>query len=155
MPRFCRTGVGKDARPGYSLMTVTNGGCKNNFALIPRMQKKPDSARDSWQLWHVGTRLGRERDGSAAQPCGRGGKLNCAGRSRGAHNDQRATVEERECVTLIRAGALAVAVAEAGDDSGTLDCEADLLVSVHLQAAVVIESFHGHEREILAIGGKL
>ncbi len=33
MLTFCRTGIRYDARHAYGLMTVIDGGCKNNYAL--------------------------------------------------------------------------------------------------------------------------
>jgi hypothetical protein len=33
MPPFCRTGIRYDARHAYGLMTIIDGGCKNNYAL--------------------------------------------------------------------------------------------------------------------------
>jgi len=35
MPPFCRTGIRYDARHACDLMTIIDGGCKNNYAVCP------------------------------------------------------------------------------------------------------------------------
>src|SRR5258708_34978525 len=43
MPLFCGTGIRYDARHAYGLMTIIDGGCKNNSALSRTFKKKRDS----------------------------------------------------------------------------------------------------------------
>jgi hypothetical protein len=68
-----------------------------------------------------------------------------------AHYDQGPPLEKFAPVTVVRRGVLAISVSHRRNRARPADRELHFLLGIRLESALLIQSFHGDKREVLAV----